>query len=190
MKYKLFIFDMGGVLLKNFNVRPDIYKCLNINDKQFFDFAGDELQEYSDGKISSSCFWGVFSQRYGKEIKEELFGKFFKPEVDRKTSRIIKTLKQKTRVVCGTNTIEPHYDYLIKKGYYDIFDAVYASNKMGISKPNSEFYTYILNEEKVKADETIFVDDMEENVKAALSLGINSILFEDPESLAKKICFL
>lgn len=190
MQYKLFIFDMGGVLLKNFNVRPDIYKHLDINDKQFFDFAGDELQKYLDGKISSGYFWEMFSQRYGEVVKEELFGKFFKPEIDRKTEKIIEILKRKTRVICGTNTIEPHYDYLIKKRYYNIFDAVYASNKMGVSKPNSEFYTYILNEEKVKADETVFVDDMEENVKAALSLGIKSILFEGPESLAEKIYFL
>ena len=49
-------------------------------------------------------------------------------------------------------------------GYYDLFDAVYASNKMGVSKPHQDFYRYILMSEGVKPEDTVFIDDSEEYV--------------------------
>ena len=70
---------------------------------------------------------------------------------------------------------------------HDIFDEVYASNLMGISKPDPDFYWHILNKEGIKPENTIFVDDTEENIISAQKIGINSILFTDSESLRQQI---
>ncbi|GAH06262.1 unnamed protein product, partial [marine sediment metagenome] len=42
-------------------------------------YAGENFRKLLDGKISSNEFWVRFSLRYGKKVKEELFGKFFNP---------------------------------------------------------------------------------------------------------------
>ena len=68
-------------------------------------------------------------------------------------------------------------------GYYDLFDAVYASNKMGMSKPHQDFYRYILSSEGVKPEDVVFIDDSEENVISAEKLGIHTIWFKDAVSL-------
>jgi len=48
-------------------------------------------------------------------------------------------------------------------------------------KPEKAIYEYLLNEYNLVANETIFIDDMEENTHAALELGINTIQFVDAQ---------
>ena len=183
----LYVFDMGGVLCCDFNDIPIISEYLGITEENFFIYSGENFRELLDGKINSNEFWVRFSLRYGKKVKEELFGKFFNPGIIQGTKDIIKQLKSNSRVVCGTNTIDSHYYYLLNQGSYDIFDEVYASNLMGISKPDPDFYWHILNKERIKPEDTVFVDDTEENILSAQKIGINSILFTDSDSLRIQI---
>ena len=178
---------MGGVLCRDFNDIPVISNYLGITEEKFFIYTGENFRKLLDGKINSNEFWVRFSLRYGKKVKEELFGKFFNPGIIRETKDIIKQLKSNSRVVCGTNTIDSHYYYLLNQGVYDIFDEVYASNLMGISKPDPDFYWHILKKEGIKPENTIFVDDTEENILSAQKIGINSILFTDSDSLKQQI---
>jgi putative hydrolase of the HAD superfamily len=183
----LYIFDMGGVLCCNFNDIPVISDYLGITEENFFIYSGENFRELLDGKIDSKEFWVRFSLRYGKKVEEELFGKFFNPGIIQGTKDIIKQLKRDSRVICGTNTIDSHYYYLLNQGHYDIFDEVYASNLMGTSKPDPDFYRYILKKEGIRPENTVFVDDMEENIVSAQKIGINSILFTDSDSLKQQI---
>ncbi|MBA7549585.1 hypothetical protein ES705_42075 [subsurface metagenome] len=177
----------GGVLCCDFNDIPVISNYLGITEENFFIYSGENFRKLLDGKINSNEFWVRFSLRYGKKVKEELFGKFFNPGVIQGTIDIIGQLKSDSRVVCGTNTLDSHYYYLLNQGSYDIFDEVYASNLMGISKPDSDFYRYILKKEGIEPENTIFVDDTEENIISAQKIGINSILFTDSDSLRQQI---
>jgi putative hydrolase of the HAD superfamily len=58
---------------------------------------------------------------------------------------------------------------------------------MGVSKPDPDFYRYILNDEGIEPEDALFVDDFEENVSAAEKLRIKSILFTDAQSLGRQI---
>ena len=184
---KLYVFDMGGVLCCDFNDIPVISDYLGITEENFFVCAGENFKKLLDGKINSNEFWVRFSSRYGKKVKEELFGKFFNPGIIQGTKDIIEQLRNNSRVVCGTNTIDSHYYYLLNQGSYEIFDEVYASNLMGISKPDPDFYWHILNKEGIKPENTVFVDDTEENIISAQKIGIDSILFTDSDSLKRQI---
>ena len=187
MRVTLYIFDMGGVVSRNCDVFPDILSHLDISQGEFLLFAGEDLDKLYNGKVSTDGFWSRFSRRYGKEVSEELFGKFFHPSIDRKVMALIRQLKARSRVVCGTNTFDPHYNYHLSHGHYAIFDAVFASNKIGLSKPDPEFYRYILKHEVVHSENAFFVDDTEVNVLAAGRIGINAALFRDSKSLGLQI---
>jgi putative hydrolase of the HAD superfamily len=183
----LYIFDMGGVVAYDTDVFPSVFNHLNITAEKFYGFAGSSLERLSDGEISTDDFWRRFSSRFGKKVTEDLFAKFFKPRLDIKVVAIIEQLKGSARVICGTNTFDPHYDYLKLGGYYGLFDAVYASNKMGVSKPHHDFYRYILKSEWVKPEDTVFIDDTEEHVISAEKLGIRSIWFKNAVALRSDI---
>ena len=183
----VYIFDMGGVVAYNTDVFPNVFDYLGITGERFLTLAGQDLQKLMTGKITANEFWHSFSSRYGKNVDEDLFDKFFSPAIDQGVIEIIKQLKNNSRVVCGTNAFDSHYDYLINHGDYDIFDAVFASNKIGLSKPHPDFYGYILNKEGITPEDAIFVDDLAENVAAAKKLRITSILFTDSQSLHQQI---
>jgi putative hydrolase of the HAD superfamily len=183
----LYIFDMGGVVAANTDVFPSVFNHLKITAEQFHVFVGSSLGRLMDGQISADEFWMHFSSRSGNNVSEDLFAKFFNPHLDLEVVAILKQLKNNARVVCGTNTFDSHYDYLMRDGFYELFDAVYASNKLGVSKPNRDFYRYILSSEGVKAEDTVFIDDIQENVIAAEKLGIHAIWFKDALSLRSDI---
>jgi len=187
MRVTLYIFDMGGVVSRNADVFPDVFSYLDITEKEFLTFAGENLEKLMNGMVSTDEFWAQFSRRYGREVKEELFGKFFHPSLDREVIALISQVKARARVVCGTNTFDSHYDYHLGHGHYAIFDAVFASNKIGLSKPDPEFYRYILKNEGVNPENTFFVDDTEVNVLSAERMGINATLFKDSKSLGLQI---
>ena len=184
---KLYIFDMGEVVAFNTDVFPTVCDHLGMTAEQFIGFAGSSLQMLMDGVITADEFWARFSSKHGALITEELFVKYFNPRLDHDVAAIVSQLKKGARVVCGTNTFDPHYDYLAPRGYYDLFDAVYASNKMGVSKPHPEFYQHILKAEGMRPQDAVFIDDAETNVRAAEKLGIRSILFRGSDRLRSEI---
>lgn len=179
----LYIFDMGGVVSFNTDVFPDVHRHLGISEEEFLTIAGETLEKLTIGEISTDEFWDRFSGQYGKKVEEELFGKFFHPRLNPGTVDLIKTIKHHSRVVCGTNTFDPHYNCHLGLGDYDIFDAVYASNRIGRSKPNPEFFTYILENESIEPGQAVFVDDTEKHVIGAKDVGLKAILFKDTEFL-------
>ncbi len=183
MVVTLYIFDMGGVVARSTDVFPDVLSYLDITPEEFVTLAGKNLEKLMNGKVSIDEFWARFSRKYGREVEEELLGKFFHSSIDQEVMDLIRELKGSSRVVCGTNTVDPHYDYHVSRGHYDIFDAVFASNKIGLSKPNPEFYRYILRSERVSPENAFFVDDTEVNVLSAERMGINATLFTDSTSL-------
>jgi HAD superfamily hydrolase (TIGR01509 family) len=183
----LYIFDMGGVVAADTDVFPDVCDHLGLTVERFYELAGPNLERLLDGAITSDEFWARFSSIYGSPVKEDLFAKYFNPRLDQNMVAILARLKKSTRVVCGTNVFDSHYNYLDPRGYYELFDAVYASNKMGVSKPHSIFFQHILSAERIKPEDVIFIDDDQVNVLAAEKLGIRSILFRESEKLKFEI---
>jgi HAD superfamily hydrolase (TIGR01509 family) len=183
----LYIFDMGGVVACDTDVFPEVFDHLKVTSEQFYAFAGESFEKLIEGKISADKFWADFSARCGRPVVEELFIKFFRPRLDQAVTAIIRQLKNDASVVCGTNTFDSHYDYLAQHGYYEIFDAVFASNKIGVSKPKPDFYRHILENMGANPEDTVFVDDVAVNVLAAEELGIESILFKDSHTLHDRI---
>jgi len=184
MNSYLYIFDMGGVVSLNTDVFPEVFSHLHITEEAFMSLAGDNLDKLLNGSISTDAFWDRFSVKYEKPIQEELFGKFFRPHLNHETVDIVSRLKEHSRVVCGTNTFDPHYACHLSLGDYDFFDAVYASNKIGFSKPDSQFFTHILQKEGFQPEQAFFIDDAERHVIAANKIGITGIVFKDAETLA------
>ena len=191
----LFIFDMGGVVTTTAgkNLYEKISEKLGITMEEFYEFCGkdtltDYLQILEDGKMTSREFWPIFSKRSGIKVNADWFRLLFHPVLNVKTVEIIKKLKSEgNRVVCGTNTIDSHYDNHLSRGDYAFFDTTYASIHMGVSKPDPEFWRLILECEGFKPENAFFTDDKEENIKGALECGIKAVRFESAENLRKEL---
>ena len=182
---KLFIFDMGGVVTTNASeARGRPAAALGVTQEEM-DRATDGLFDLlTIGKISVKEFWKTVGERLGKKIDTDYFHLFFHPVLNEETKKIILALRKKGfRVVCGTNTIESHYLNHITRGDYAFFDQTYASQMMGVKKPDLQFWKMILEAEKCAPSDAFFTDDLEANVQAAAALGIHAVQFIDAKKL-------
>lgn len=70
---------------------------------------------------------------------------------------------------------------------FDLFDGSVISCQIQKVKPDLEIYEYLLNKYQLDAVETVFIDDMTENVESASSIGIQAIQFLDPSQCRKAL---
>jgi glucose-1-phosphatase len=188
LHHKLYIFDMGNVILSNVYVNPEISRKLGITLEAFNSFYAEPSDRMMIGNLSPEGFWAEYTQLSGTVVKEDLLKTCFNPVENRAMNDLLTSLRSRgARVVCGTNTYESHYSYMEKSGVFDHFDAIYASHIMGIAKPDVEFYQHILDSEKVQAEDAFFTDDLEVNIIAAKSIGIHAYLFTDRDSLTSEM---
>ena len=190
----LFIFDMGGVVTNTFKM-DSIYQKLNISKNDFSEICkknnNDIWHKLETGIISVNQFWNEYNSRIqsiekAKPAETDLFRLFFHPSKNLQTIELIKSLKKNNRVICGTNTIQSHWENYMERGDYAFFNQTYASNKIGCAKPDPHFFELILEAEETEAQNAFFTDDKEENVAAAASLGIHAELFTTAAELTEK----
>ncbi len=183
----LYIFDMGGVLLHGvFELKTILENAGHHLDLMNL-YRDDLMDKLSAGLIEEDAYWKEFNARYGTDIASPQWGRQFNPEVDPEMIALIKELKKNNRVICGTNTIEAHWQFSQDRGDYKVFDKVYASHLMGVAKPDARFWETILEEEGAKPEEAVFIDDFHDNVDAAASLGIRSILYSNINALREEL---
>ena len=199
----LYIFDMGGVVTTNFGADNKMYPYLGLERSKFFDICQKEkAADGSDydidfllgiGKISVEEFWREFNRRIKvleldvPEVKTDLYRLFFHPQLKMETVELIKELRAKNhRLVCGTNTIQSHWENHMERGDYSYFDQTYASNKIGVAKPDPEFWQTIMMAEGYEPEATFFTDDRLDNIQAARSIGINAVQFTSADELRKE----
>jgi len=185
---ELYIFDMGGVLCRDFDIGPEAARRLGIGVGAFRAWMEPDVMAFMRGEFEGPEFWRRFGARAGLDIHENYWTTLFRPRLDKPTVDLVRELADGasaggSRVVCGTNTIAEHYAIHREKGQYDGFHAVYASHLMGRAKPEPEFWLDILKAEGVAPGRAFFVDDFPENVEAARALGIESRLYVSADVL-------
>lgn len=68
-----------------------------------------------------------------------------------------------------------------------MFDGIVISSRIQMVKPERQIYEYLLGLYQLESAETIFIDDMRENLAAASSLGIQTIRFVDPAQCQREL---
>jgi len=63
------------------------------------------------------------------------------------------------------------------------FDGIVISGEVGIAKPDPRIFAHLLETCGLRADATVFIDDLPINVAAAAAAGLQTILFTDPAAL-------
>ncbi len=100
---------------------------------------------------------------------------------------LIERLVKNYMVVALTNTNEIHHP-VWKELYRDVFkkfEKIYTSYELKMRKPEKRLFRYILQTCGVTPRQALFLDDLDVNISAASSLGINCIKVDSPESIAK-----
>ncbi len=67
------------------------------------------------------------------------------------------------------------------------FEAVYFSNEMGLSKPDARCYEQVIRETGIKPEETLYIDDLPENIKAGQKAGFECFLNTTPDAWVEHV---
>ena len=195
MRTDLFIFDMGDVLVYNGVNFPEIARHLGIDEDVFMaDYERYDIP-LMEGWMDTLCYMRHLETEFGVRIDGNLFSEIYHPSVNTSLLPVLEKIRGAgRRAVIGSNTFRPHADVIaaLEEKPFSYFDALYFSHDMHITKPSLAFFRYILDKEGVDASASFFVDDREENIRAAESLGIRSFLYsgERNRELMEKVTAL
>lgn len=178
------IFDFGDIF-----INLDKPATLEQLKKFGFEHPTPEMQElalnYEKGLISTAHF----EENLGRLIPQanptqirDAWNAILK-DIPLHRLSFLKELKaqKKYRLFLLSNTNEMHIQWVQQdmgnEAYQDFkqqFDHFYLSYEMGKRKPEAEIYQQVLEEQALLAEETLFIDDTEENTIAAARLGIHT----------------
>ena len=102
---------------------------------------------------------------------------------------VLKRLKQNEyKVYYLSNFHLAAFEHVTHKyEFFQNFNGGVVSYKVRILKPEKEIYEMIINRYHLEANETLFIDDMKENVNAAVKSGLKGIILKDPKDLKEEL---
>jgi len=182
------VFDLGGVV---FNWQPDAIIKSVFEDLETQDLVRLEIFEHRDwveldrGTIALDQAIDHGATRTGlpRQDVERLLNKVPRSLTPiEETIELIRTIRDtNNKLFVLSNMHLASITYLEHKHrIWDMFDGIVISSRIRKVKPEIEIYEHLLTVYQLKATETVFIDDMNENLVAASSIGIQTIRFIDP----------
>ena|SRR3989344_3748066 len=189
---KAIIFDLSEVYLKGLKgAEKHIAPVLQIPEKKVWDaLSSPELISFFHGQISEEDYLEAVIKKNKWDINIETLKKLIRKNFEEieGTREIIEELKRRDYQLglLSVHTKE-WIEYCNKKfDYHKFFDSILYSFEVAVSKPDKRAYEMILKLGK-KAEECLFIDDMEKNIQAAREMGINAIVFKNSSQLKKEL---
>lgn len=203
-KIKNIIFDLGGVIL-NIDIARTRDALVKLGVSQFPELFGlghaaSFILDYETGKISDDEFTQHLQTAAGRGVtKQEILSAWNLMLLDFPPERIalLNDLKKRYRLFLFSNTNALHVKEL-KQRYRDHFDnndlddhfeRAYYSQLLGMRKPDIEAYRYIMEQNCLLGEETLFIDDAQVNINGANAAGLRGY-FLPPDKTIMDIDFL
>lgn len=139
---------------------------------------------YEKGQLSSPDFLsqtGVYFPKVGQQALVKAWNAVFRdfPQ-ERLTFLEALARENQYRLFLLSNTNELHINYIKQTlgrekfhRFTNAFEQCYLSYELGMRKPDTAIFEWVLTQNHLQPSETLFVDDQQENTDAAESLGIN-----------------
>lgn len=194
MKIKNIVFDFGGVLV-DWNPRYLYKDHFNDDDKmeaflknicteewnieqdrgRLLSEATTELQnKFPEQSEAIALFYGNWKAM----LKGEIPG----------TVALLHKLKKKYKLYGLTNWSAETIEIAYKRfSFFNEFEGIVVSGVEKLIKPDPRIYQLLLNRYRIKAEDSLFIDDNIHNVNAAKELGFYAIHFENAAQLEAEL---
>ncbi|MFL5631167.1 MAG: hypothetical protein ACJ77T_07925 [Gemmatimonadaceae bacterium] len=184
-------FDIGGVLGSNGWDREQRQRAVERFDLNAEDFQWrheDVVGEWEEGRITLDEYLDVaiFHTERAFTRAEFIDFMFAQSVPDEATISIARELARDPRYTLMTlnNESEALNMHRIDKfGISQIFEAFITSCWLGVRKPIRRFYSRATGIAHCEAATSLFIDDRQQNLTPASSLGMNVILFKSASQL-------
>jgi len=188
------LFDLGGVILRTEYQAPRQYLAERLNieydDLMRLVFESETSRKASIGMITTEEHWAALMQKLkhpasdAQKIRDEFFGG---DVLDRELIQLIRSLRGKYKTGLISNAWDDLRQYIVKQKFDDVFDNITISAEVGVVKPEAKIYHIALEQLQVQANEAVFVDDFKVNIEGCEKVGMQGILFKDPDEVKQKL---
>jgi len=196
---KNIIFDYGNVIFSiNFDRVQQSLKALGISNVD--EFYGHLQQDpifdaFDRGQITAAQFRDRIREKAGSttltDAEIDLAWNSILVGIAEGNHDLLLALKQKYRTFLLSNINEIHFTFIMKYlkeefGFDNndhLFEKVYYSHYTGMRKPEPAIFEKVLQENSLKPQETLFIDDSPQHLATAKALGIQTFLMTSPDTI-------
>jgi putative hydrolase of the HAD superfamily len=196
---KNIIFDLGAVL---FNIDHALtiksFEDLGIQDLDSLYSENNHhviFDQYEKGEVSTSRFIEKIREYMPLSVSEKDVAKAWNTmllDFPQTSFDLLNRLKPNYQLFLLSNTNALHFsgfhDILLKQhgmhGLECFFEKAYYSHLIGMRKPDKEIFEFVLKENKLDPDKTLFIDDFPQHVEGAEEAGINGVLLTKDSSVS------
>jgi len=187
---KHIIFDLGGVILNiDFYKAAKSFKELGLDDFEGLYSKATQSKLFDrleKGQISAQDFREQLRNLSGIDMTDEQIDHAWNSLIlDFPPARLnlLQELRKNYKLFLLSNTNIIHADFYNNDlrqnhnidGLESLFDKVYFSHEIALRKPDNEAFEYVLKDQNIQPEETLFIDDALPNILTANQLGLNTI---------------
>ena len=198
MEIKNIIFDLGGVVLNlDYSKTEDEFKKIGVlHFKELYSKKKQTIlfDDFEKGKIKPEVFISSLKDSENLKIREIDFINAWNAmllEIPIEKLKFIYGLKKDYKIFLLSNTNEIHIKKFkedLKKNnmleqFYNCFDKIYYSSRMGKRKPEKSCFNQVLEENGLMAENTLFIDDSIQHIEGAKKAGIKTFHLEKNKSI-------
>lgn len=191
---KAILFDMGNVLVFFDAKRSSkaFSEAVGVPEDKVWKtfFVSDLERSYTRGEISSEDFYRRVSEHFPSKLDFAAFARLWNDifTENREIDPLLRKLKKRYPLYLISNTNDLHFEH-IKTEFriLDHFTKCFPSHLVGHRKPDRAMFEHVLQEIKLRPEQTIFIDDIDEFLRSAESIGIRGIKFTSHAALEQEL---
>jgi len=183
-RYQALIFDCFGVLCSD-GWLPFKRKHFG-HDEVLLQEAGDFNKQVDAGMAEYGDFIAWLSEKSGQsaiDVRQQLEAN----PPDEELFKVIKEYKPTYKLGILSNAGVNWLPEIFSPDQLSLFDATALSYETGLSKPNGRAYQLIAQRLGVLPEQCIFIDDQPSFVTAAHDEGMQAIVYQSAEQLARDL---
>ena len=202
---KNILLDLGAVLLNiDVNKLKPAFENLGVTDFSILQHqltATNLFDDLETGKTSPDAFCETIRTASKLPLKDvDIISAWNALLLDFRedTMHFLIELRKNYKLFLLSNTNSIHLEQFYKQLQHQLgkssldfyFDKLYYSHLVGLRKPDTAIYDFVLKDAGITAGETLFIDDLEININAAAALGFQTHQLKDHERVEKLPYFL
>lgn len=186
---KNIVFDLGDVII-NLDFEKTYQAFAMLAKRESVEIAAELKQnklfdKHGNGDISDAEFRQEVRQLLDADVSDEAIDKAFNAllrDIPLPRLNLLKELSKKYRLFLLSNTNEIHITKVNEilfqcsgfRNLEPLFEKVYYSHEMKLSKPDVRIYHQVMEENELLPAETLFIDDNPDNIQGALLAGMQA----------------
>jgi len=204
VKTKNIIFDLGVVILDvDYNLAAGAFKKLGIlhfDDLYSKKKQGSFFDDFETGHLSNEEFREEIRKHIDHSVSDNQIDEAWNAmllSVPESTFKLLEDISKQKRIFLLSNTNRIHIDAfskIIEKQYgfqkfEALFEKTYYSCNIGMRKPNAEIFDYVVKQNNLSINETLFIDDSPQHIEGARKYGLTALLLQNNSKVEDLISF-